>query len=52
LFQQAVRIRQEADKIRAEIQTLKAASKASSGSWRADRFFTLWNETVPEMEQW
>ncbi len=53
LFQRAAHIRQEADKIRAEIQTLKAT--VESIQWigkRADRFFTLWNETVPEMEQW
>jgi WXG100 family type VII secretion target len=53
LFQRAARIRQEAEKIRTEIQTLKAT--VESIQWlgkRADRFFTLWNETVPEMEQW
>lgn len=53
LFQRAARIRQEADKIRAEIQTLK--STVESIEWigrRADKFFTLWNDTVPEMEQW
>lgn len=53
LYQRATRIRQEADKIRAEIQTLK--STVETIEWigkRADRFFTLWSETVPEMEQW
>jgi WXG100 family type VII secretion target len=53
LFQRAARIRQEADTIRAEIKTLH--STVDSIQWigkRADRFFTLWNETLPEMEQW
>jgi WXG100 family type VII secretion target len=53
LFQRAARIRQEAETIRAEIQTLK--NTVESVNWlgrRADKFFTLWNETVPEMERW
>jgi len=53
LFQRAARIRQEADTIRAEIKTLR--STVDSIQWigkRADRFFTLWNETLPDMEQW
>lgn len=53
LVHRASRIRQEADTIRAEIRTLKAA--VESVQWmgqRAERFFTVWNETVPEMEQW
>jgi WXG100 family type VII secretion target len=53
LFQRAARIRHEADTIRAEIQTLK--TNVESIQWigrRADRFFTLWNDTLPEMEQW
>lgn len=53
LFQRAARIRQEADTIRAEIKTLH--STVDSVQWigkRADRFFSLWNETLPEMEQW
>lgn len=53
LYQRASRIRQEADTIRGEITTLKQT--LDSLQWmgkRADRFFTLWNETLPEMEQW
>jgi WXG100 family type VII secretion target len=53
LVHRASRIRQEADTIRAEIRTLKTA--VESVQWmgrRAERFFTVWNETVPEMEQW
>ena len=53
LVHRASRIRQEADTIRAEIRTLKSA--VESVQWmgrRAERFFTVWNETVPEMEQW
>ncbi len=53
LFQRALRIRQEADTIRTEIETLK--STVEGIQWigkRADRFFVLWNETLPEMEQW
>lgn len=53
LVHRASRIRQEAETIRAEIRTLKAAIETIQ--WmgrRAERFFTVWNETVPEMEQW
>lgn len=53
LLQRATRIRQEADIIRAEIRTLK--STVEGIQWigkRADRFFSLWNETLPDMEQW
>lgn len=53
LIHRAARIRQEAETIRREVQTLK--STIDGLSWmgrRAERFFTLWNETVPEMEQW
>lgn len=53
LFQRAARIRQEADTIRSEIKTLRGT--VDSIQWigkRADRFFTLWNETLPDMEQW
>lgn len=53
LVHRASRIRQEAETIRAEIRTLKTA--VESVQWmgrRAERFFTVWNETVPEMEQW
>ncbi len=53
LLQRAARIRQEADAIRAEMKTLRETIE--SVEWmgkRADRFFTLWNETLPEMENW
>lgn len=53
LFQRAARIRQEAETIRGEVKTLH--STVDSLQWigkRADRFFSLWNETLPEMEQW
>lgn len=53
LFQRATRIRQEAETIRAEVQKLK--NTVDSVSWlgrRADRFFLLWNDSVPEMERW
>jgi WXG100 family type VII secretion target len=53
LVHRAGRIRQEADTIRTEIRVLKTAIE--SVQWmgrRAERFFTVWNETVPEMEQW
>jgi WXG100 family type VII secretion target len=53
LFQRAIRIRQEADTIRAEIKTLK--DTVASIEWigrRADKFFSMWQETVPEMENW
>ncbi|MBN8618578.1 MAG: WXG100 family type VII secretion target [Anaerolineae bacterium] len=53
LFQRAARIRQEADVIRTEIETLRQT--VESVQWmgkRAERFFTLWNDTIPEMERW
>lgn len=53
LIHRASRIRQEADTIRAEIRSLKGA--VESVQWmgkRAERFFSVWHETVPEMEQW
>ena len=53
LLQRAARIRQEAETIRGEIRTLKASIE--SVQWmgrRAERFFTLWNETLPDMEAW
>lgn len=53
LVYRASRIRQEAETIRAEIRTLKSA--VESVQWmgrRAERFFTVWGETIPEMEQW
>jgi WXG100 family type VII secretion target len=53
LFQRAARIRDEASAVRAETQTLKGT--VESLQWmgkRAERFFSTWNETVPEMENW
>lgn len=53
LYQRASRIRQEADTIRNEIATLRQS--VDGIQWmgkRASRFFTLWNETLPEMETW
>lgn len=53
LFQRAARIRQEADSIRTEIKTLKETVEGLQ--WigrRADRFFTVWNESLPDMEHW
>ncbi len=53
LFQRASRIRQEADIIRAEIQTL--TETVENIQWmgrRAERFFALWDDTRPEMEDW
>lgn len=53
LLQRAARIRQEADTVRNEVKTLKETMQ--SIEWmgkRADRFFAMWNETLPEMEQW
>jgi WXG100 family type VII secretion target len=53
LLQRAARIRQEAETIRAEMKTLRESIE--SIEWmgkRADRFFQLWHETLPEMEQW
>lgn len=53
LLQRATRIRQESEIIRGEIRTLRATIE--SVQWmgrRADRFFVLWNETLPDMEAW
>lgn len=53
LLQRAARIRQEADSIRIEIKTLR--DTVESIQWmgkRADKFFMLWNESHPEMENW
>jgi len=53
LYQRAARIRQEAQVIRAEIQTL--TETVETIQWmgqRAERFFALWEETRPEMEGW
>lgn len=53
LLHRAGRIRQEAETIRREVQALKTTFDGLT--WmgrRAERFFALWHETVPEMEQW
>ena len=53
LYQRAARIRQEAQAIRVEIQTL--SETIENIQWigkRADRFFGLWDDTRPEMETW
>ena len=53
LYQRAARIRQEAQAIRVEIQTL--SETIENIQWigkRADRFFGLWDDTRPEMENW
>lgn len=53
LLQRAARIRQEAETVRTEIRTLRESIE--SIEWmgkRADRFFQLWHETLPEMENW
>jgi WXG100 family type VII secretion target len=53
LYQRASRVRQEAEFIRTEIKTL--TETVENIQWlgkRADRFFTLWAETRPEMETW
>ncbi|MBK9745600.1 MAG: WXG100 family type VII secretion target [Anaerolineae bacterium] len=53
LLQRAARIRQETETIRAEIQRLRGT--VDSIHWigrRAERFFSVWGETVTEMEEW
>lgn len=53
LYQRAARMRQESQAIRAEIQTLTETIQGIQ--WigkRADKFFSLWDETLPEMETW
>lgn len=53
LFVRAARIRQEAEAVRAEIQLL--TETVESIQWmgkRAEKFFSLWQETKPEMENW
>lgn len=53
LFQRASRIRHEAETIRLEIKVMRESIE--SIEWigkRADRFFALWHETLPEMESW
>jgi WXG100 family type VII secretion target len=53
LFQRAQRIRQQADTVRSEIQALN--DTVESVQWmgkRAERFFAMWEEAKPEMENW
>ena len=53
LLQRTVRIRQEADIVRTEINTLDETIETLQ--WmgkRADRFFSMWHETRPEMQNW
>jgi WXG100 family type VII secretion target len=53
LFQRAASIRQQADVVRTEIGTLNET--VASIDWmgqRAQRFFNMWEEARPTMEQW
>jgi WXG100 family type VII secretion target len=53
LLLRAQAIRQEAEATRAEIQALRQAIE--SIQWmgkRADKFFTMWENSRPEMENW
>ena len=53
LYQRAIRIRQEAQAIRTEIRTL--TETVENIQWigkRASKFFALWDDTRPEMENW
>jgi WXG100 family type VII secretion target len=53
LFQRAQRIRQQSDVVRSEIQSLN--DTVESIQWmgnRAERFFAMWEEAKPEMENW
>lgn len=53
LLQRAQRIRQQAEVVRQEIQTL--SETVESIQWigrRADRFFAMWETAKPEMESW
>jgi WXG100 family type VII secretion target len=53
LLQRATAIRQEAEAVRAEIQALRQAIE--SIEWmgkRADKFFAMWEQSRPEMENW
>jgi WXG100 family type VII secretion target len=53
LFQRAARIRQQAEVVRTEIQTLTRT--VESIEWmgkRADKFFATWHDARPEMETW
>jgi uncharacterized protein YukE len=53
LFERAFRIRQQAEAVRIELQTLNET--VESIGWigrRADRFFLMWEESKQEMENW
>lgn len=53
LLYRASRIRQEAEAVRAELRLLNET--VDSLQWmgkRAEKFFSLWERTKPEMEQW
>jgi WXG100 family type VII secretion target len=53
LFQRAASIRQQADAVRREVVSL--SETIGSIEWigsRADRFFRMWEESRPEMDQW
>ncbi len=53
LFQRAAAIRQQAEVVRQEINTLDET--VTSIDWmgqRAQRFFNMWEEARPQMQQW
>ncbi|MBE2184521.1 MAG: WXG100 family type VII secretion target [Anaerolineae bacterium] len=53
LFQRAASIRQQAEVVRQEINTLDET--VTSIDWmgqRAQRFFNMWEEARPQMQQW
>ncbi|KXK24674.1 MAG: hypothetical protein UZ15_CFX003000183 [Chloroflexi bacterium OLB15] len=53
LFQRAASIRQQAEVVRQEISTLDET--VTSIDWmgqRAQRFFNMWEEARPQMQQW
>ena len=53
LFKRAQGIRQQADAVRNEIRTL--SDTISGIQWmgkRAERFFQMWDEARPKMEEW
>jgi WXG100 family type VII secretion target len=53
LFKRAQAIRQQADAVRNEIRTL--SDTITGIQWmgkRAERFFQMWDEAKPKMEEW
>jgi WXG100 family type VII secretion target len=53
LFQRAARIREQADSVRHEIDSL--TQTVESIEWigsRASRFFSMWSQSKPDMERW